>query len=521
MVLLNIWVLLGLLPLYMLYKKHIVKNDTRQTRLLYISLVFMFLAAARPALEQSRTSEHINFQDYTIALDASYSMQADDLKPSRYEVAKKAIKKLIALHPKDRFTIFIFTSNALLISPPTTDTALSLLALDSINPEYILTKSTSIKSLLNTVKKSSQKEKKLLVFSDGGEEHNLNSLLQICKKNDITFYSIAVASPKGAALKKDGVVMKDQYSSIIISRINPMLQELARLSGGEYYQLSSENLDIVNGLSDDISQESSEQKEIEVQHYKELFYFPLLLAFFLYFISVTKLHQLFVLPLLFLLPYPSQAEVFDFYYLLHAKQEVDKKEYIAAVQNLQEVTPSVKVYFNIASLYYKAGHYKKALHYFNMIQTKDRAIKQKIFYAMGNSAVKLKRYDRAKNYYLQALALGEDKDALYNLELLQKLHLKTGVNLIDMMPPKNAQTKKNSSKSTSQDKDDKKQSGGKKSSKRATQSKSGAGSSKKTKQKQQNDTQKKETASSKQKYKTSYKAYEIINKGYTNEKQPW
>lgn len=520
MVLLNIWVLLGLIPLYLLYKKHMVINNKRQTKLLYISLVLMFFAAARPALQESRTSEQINFQDYIIALDASYSMQADDLRPSRYENAKKAIKKLISLHPKDRFTLFIFTSNALLISPPTTDTALSILALDAINPEYILTKSTSIKALLNTVAKSSQKKKKLLVFSDGGEEHNINSLLQICKKNNIIFYSIAVASPKGAALKKDGVIMKDQYSSIIISRINPILKDLAHLSGGEYYELSSESLNFVNGLSDDISEEGSEQKEIEVQHYKELFWLPLLFAFFIYLISVTKLHQLYLLPLLFFIPYPSQANILDFYYLSNAKNNIAKKEYLSAIESLKKAEPSVKLYFNIASLYYKAGHYKKALQYFSMIQTKDKTIKQKIFYAQGNAAVKLKRYDRAKTYYLQALALGEDKDALYNLELLQKLHLKTGVNLIDMMPPKNAQTKKNSSKSTSKNKDEKKQSGAKKSSKRATQSKSGAGDSKNTKQKKQNDAQKK-AASSKQKYKTSYKAYELINKGYTNEKEPW
>ena len=513
------------IPLYLFYKKNIQKSSNpRQTKLLYLSMAFIFLALARPVLQNTLQDEKFDAQEYIIALDASFSMQATDLKPTRYEVAKEAIKKLLQLHQNDRFTLFVFTSNALLISPPTTDTAISISALDAINPHFILTKSTSLKALLESVAKSSFEKKKLIIFSDGGEEHNLNSLLEIAKSANINNFIVATSSEDGAALKKDGHLIKDQYSSIVISRINPILENLAKLSGGEYYTLDSKELSIINKLSDDLRTTTDKTESIKVKTYKELYFAPLLVAMMLFFLSVTKLHQLYIFIPLLLLPQPSEANLLDFYHLAVAKEQYKKGEYLQSAKSFEKMDATVESYFNIATAYYKAHHYKTALEYFSIIESPDASVKQSCFYAMGNCAVKLKRYDRAKNYYLQALALGKDKDALYNLTLLHKLQLKTMVNLIDMLPEKNAHTKKSSSKSTKQQQDDKKQGGAKKKSNRSAQSSAGAGAEKKSKKEKSSQEDKEKNKSSVAKnnnYKMGYKAYEIINKGYTNEQEPW
>jgi len=477
----------------------------------------MFLAMSRPALQDRYVDENFASQDFIIALDASYSMQATDLKPSRYEMAKKAIKKLVKQHPKDRFTLFAFTSNALLISPPTTDSAISLMALDALQPKYILTKSTNINSLFKTIAKLSLKQKRLILFSDGGDEHDVAELAAIAKENNIIPYIVATATQKGAALKKDGRYLKDIYSSLVISKINPSLKELAHSTGGRYYVL--DNLEVVDKLSDDITQKSSKKESIKVKSYTELFYLPLIIAIILYLGAITKLQKFFTLalPLLFF-SHNANASMFDYKHLESAQQYYADHNYTSAAKEFQQLTPSVKSYYNIATAYYKAAHYKTALNYYNQIKTKDPKIKQRIFYNMGNCAVRLKRYDRAERFYIQALALGDDKDALYNLELLRKLHLKTGVNLIDMLPPKNSQTKKNSSKSTSKQKENKKNSGGKNNSNQTAQQSAQSGKQSKKESKSLAFSKNKKNKS---KYKIGYKAYEIINKGYTNEKEPW
>lgn len=480
MVFLNIWVLFALVPLFFLYKKQIQQNNTRQIKLLYLSLVFMFFAAARPALEKSFTDEMFNSQDYIIAIDASFSMQADDLKPTRYELAKQGIEKLLLLHPKDRFTLFAFTSKALLISPPTTDTTISMQALNALNPNYILTKSTSLQTLFQTVAKLSLKNKRLIVFSDGGDENDINKLLTTLKQNNIVLYVVATASVNGSALKKDGKYIKDIKNSLVISRLNPILKNLAHESGGKYFELDS--LSVIDELSNELSKNnSSELSKLKVQSYKELFYIPLLIAFILYLISVTKLHQLIIfLPLIFF-PYKVSAGIFDFYHLEQAQTSYQDKEYKKSAQEFAALTPSVISYYNTAAAYYKAKQYKTALQYYSQIKTPNKDLKANIYYNMGNCAVHLKEYTQAQQYYIYALALNKDEDALYNLNLIRSLHLKTQT--IPAQPSKSSGEEKKAKMSHSQNKKQQDSQSNSSSNRSADQSVSGAGGNKKKKQK--------------------------------------
>ena len=516
MTLLNAWVLFGLIPIYYIYKKH--TTPSKQTKLLYLSLLFMFLAIARPAYENAYVKENFNSHDYIIAIDASFSMQADDIKPTRYILAKQAIKKLIKEHPKDRFTLFAFTSSTLLISPPTTDYEISMMALDALNPNYILTKSTDLKNLFTMIAKLPMKQKNLIIFSDGGDERGLQALVNIVKKSSITPYIVATATKRGAALKKDGKYIKNVKDSIVISKINPMLIDLVNASKGKYYQLKT--LDDITALSNDLRTQQTKKETIEVKTYKELFFIPLFFAIILFFLAVTKFAQkIFIfIPLLLLSPLPSKAGVLDFYHLSQAKQAYSEKNYKESAAMFTKTSPSPKSYYNIATAYYKAGAYKEAVKYYMQIRTKDRLLKHKIYYNLANAAVKLKKYDKAQDYYIYALALYEDADALYNLNLLRKMHLKTTKDVSKMLPHNQSNAQENKQQKNSQKK--KKQSAGKSKNASGNSSKSGSGaaSSKKSKQKIQ-----KLKASKKRKgnYRFTYKAYEKINKGYTDEKEPW
>lgn len=477
----------------------------------------MLIALAQPVLKDSMSTQKFNSQDFIVAIDASYSMQADDLTPTRYEKAKQAIIKLLKMHPKDRFTIFAFTSNALLISPPSTDSSIGIQALETLNPEYILTKSTNLHNLFKSVAKIASKDKKyLIVFSDGGDETDVAELSRVLKKNNIEPYFVATATQKGSALKKEGKYLKDVHSSLVISKINPVLKDLASISDGKYYELDS--LGTIDSLSNDLNKNNShKEQEMKVQSVKELFYIPLTIALILYFISVTKLHQLYLLvPLLLFVPHKAEAGMFDFYYLYKANQNIKELKYVQAASDFKEVEPSVKSYYNVASSFYKAGQYKSALKYYSKIKTPNIKIKEAILYNMGNCAVKLKKYDKAKEYYVQALALLEDKDALYNLNLIRNLRTAKRYEPSKSSQQSSSKNKKNSN--TKQENENKKSGSKKSSSNRdAQQSSSGAGGNKKGK----SGSIKKESSNKKNDYKIGYKAYEIINKGYADEKEPW
>ncbi len=523
MTLLHPWVLFIFIPLYFLYKsdaKSADKQKKRQKNLLYLALMFMLLALCRPVIINAPSEQKFDAKDYIIALDASFSMQADDLKPTRYDEAKRNIARIIKRLSKDRFSIFAFTSNAMLISPPTTDSAISMMALDSLEPKYILTKGTSLLALFQTIAKTSYKEKNLIIFTDGGEDRDLVKLVNICKKNSIIPYIVATGSNSGTTLKKDDKPILDAQKNLVISKINPLLKPLAEKCGGKYYELNADK-DIAQEIINDLQKQNSTiQSTTKVLSYKELFMFPLFAALLSFFLSVTKLHQLFVFVPLFLLPYPSHAaSLLDFYHKDKANQAYKHKEYLSAAKEFLKLSPSPQSYYNSAVAYAKAKSYKKAAELFSQIRSTDPKLKQNIFYNLGNCAVRLKNYNRAKLYYQKALALGFDKDAFYNLSLLYKLRVKEQKNLSDMLRKKNKQKKQ-----TGKQKQDQKKKANKNASsnsnQKASQKSSGSGKNTK-KKKQENQNLQLVKHKNKSKYKLGYKAYELINKGYTNEKHPW
>ncbi len=520
MLFLESWAFFGIVPLALLYRRFSRSERTRQIRLLFASALFMLIALARPVIDNSYVEERFDAHDYIVAIDTSYSMMADDLPPSRYTRAKAAIKKLFALHPKDRFTLFAFTSNALLISPPTTDTAVSTMALEALNPEYILTKSTSLASLFKTVAKLPMKRKDLVLFSDGGDEHDIAALAKIARENGIVLFIVATATQKGAALKKEGRYIKDNSGAIVISKTNPMLPDLADATGGRYYRLADAGS--VETLSKELRNDRTRKEKTRVKSYRELFYFPLLVALVLFLLAVTRLHRRLTLPtfVLLLLPHTAEAGMFDVYYIGQARSQYEQGEYKAAAEAFEKLTPSVESYYNTANAWYKAGRYKKALQYYSQIRTPDPALKRNIYYNMGNCAAKLERYDLAERYYVYALNLGEDADALFNLNLLRRLKPPSKKDLSDMLPPKGGESaKKQRAHAPSKQKQERQNAGGaeksgRAASKQSNASGSGGKSGQKAAAKAKNNRQKTP-------YRFSYKAYERINKGYTDEKEPW
>jgi len=544
MTLLNPWAIALLIPLLFLFKELLLFEKVpdrdfsnigtayqKQNRMLVLVLIFLTIALSRPAFENELSKQKFDANEYIVAIDASYSMSADDLKPSRYEVAKKNIISLLNIDTKNRYAIFAFTTTPLLICPPTTDTAIAINALNSLAPKYIMTKGTSLALLLNAISKLNQDKKNLIIFTDGGDEKNIKKLLNVAKQAAISINVVAVSSKKGTTLKHDNTQIKDENNHLVISRINPILRDLAHLSGGFYYELNSENEDLSSKIYERVLELQNNNKKIQTDiiSYRELYYYPLIVAFIILIASLTKIQKYIPLLSLLLITTPnftSHASILDFYYLKEAKNAYNKKEYLQAVDIFAKVSPSQSSYLNIANSYYKAKNYQMAMRYYAQISSANPKLKQTIFYNMGNCAVKLKRYDRAKNYYQKALALGYDEDAHANLSTLYRLQIKSKIDIADMLPKPNAKEKKNSSKKAEKqkgddnknEKQDAKEQSSSNSNRKASLKTQGAGTNKKSK-KQKDKTSKKAPSTSQ--YKLGYKAYELINKGYTNEKNPW
>jgi Ca-activated chloride channel family protein len=493
-----------------------------QTKMIFISLVFAVIALSRPALNNEINKEHFNANEYIIALDASYSMMMQDIQPSRYLFAEKTIIKLLQADSKNRFSIFVFTTNPLLISPPTTDHQISISALQSFSPEFVLTKGTSLDTLLQQIAKLELNHKTLLLFTDGGEEHQLTHLLKIVKSNAITLNIVAIASSKGALIRKNNRAIKDAQSHLVISRINPILKNLAQQSGGFYMEINSVSDKLSQEILKNLQKQNLQTKELNLKlvSYKELYCFPLFIAFFILLFALTKFQKslaFLVLLVIFFPPTTLKASLFDFHYKKIAKEAYAQQEYEKSIKYLQKISPTQSSLVAIANAYYKSKKYKDALRFYSQVQSKNPHIKSILYYNMANTAFALHKYKRAKSYYLKSLALEYSKEAEENLFLIYKYHLQSKTNVADMLPHVDDKKVSTLTKKSEAKKNNQKQKSSSSQQKVSQGTQGGAGNKMKQKQNKNTTSMQEE----KNKYKMGYNAYELINKGYINEKQPW
>ena len=198
---------------------YLLQNSFKlKIRMHLIILIFVLLSLSRPVVDKYEQNSALKGRDIVIALDISHSMQADDIKPNRYEFAKSCIKELLTQNPNDNIMLMVFTTNQLLLSPPTTDHQLIFTALDSLDLDYILTKGTSLKSLFLKLISMDITDKNLILITDGGDEVDADELVDILDGQTKTLSILALGDASGSTIKNaDNTLLKDADGNLVIS----------------------------------------------------------------------------------------------------------------------------------------------------------------------------------------------------------------------------------------------------------------------------------------------------------------
>lgn len=506
------WFLWLLLPLtvYLFQRQH---QQSLQQNLRWGTLALLIVAVARPVMVQAPTKQTLPAHSIIIALDLSASMKAEDIKPNRAEASRETIKLFLEENIHDQIALIGFTINPLLLSPPTTDHALVSMALESMKSEYILTKGTDLKKLLEKVAKFPDHQKKLILFSDGGDEVINETLIDFAEEENIKVVIIAMATEQGASVQtKEGSLLKDKEGHIVVSKFNSSIRQLATQSGGILIDFDTPQ-ETAQKIESWIEKQKvlKEGLERETHNYFELFFIPTFLALVLLFLSATRF-SLKVVALLALMNINVQADGFDGYYLSRAYQRYENQEYNSTLEELQKIaTPTLESQLTLAHTYYKLEKYKHAKSILKNIKTTNPKVKQQLLYELGNCEAKLAYYEKAKNYYIQALQLGEDEDALHNLNVVifQKNKNSSKVGFTNPSSPQ-------ASNSSNDNVESEEKSASKQEEKTGS---SGGDGSQKSKTSTVKVVQSYDSTPSKR--EMSSKAYDLINEGYIREVKPW
>lgn len=258
----------------------------------YLAFLFLIIALARPQLQADKHNNTQEGIDIILALDTSKSMQLEDLKPNRLEVAKKVARDFVSQRTTDRIGIITFAELSFLHCPLTVDYNIVNNLIKHIEIGSVLEGDgtaigLAITSSLNRLreKNTSSASKIIILITDG--ENNAGSVepvqaIELAKVLGIRVYTIGVGKTgliKVPIQTPFGIIHQQVKSQID----EELLMKVANETGGVYYRATNEK--ILRQIFDKIS--VLEKTKIEVQsyiRYKDIFYIFIIFSLFCLFL---------------------------------------------------------------------------------------------------------------------------------------------------------------------------------------------------------------------------------------------
>lgn len=272
--------------------------------LIIISLFFLIIAIANPQVGSRMQEVRQTGIDVYILLDVSYSMMAEDIKPNRLEKAKFQISNLIRKLRGDRLGLIIFSGQAYVQIPLTTDYSAANLFLSAVDVNSVPQPGTAIGAAItlaiNSFDEKAETNKAIIIITDGEDhEGDFETPLTEASNKEIKIFTIGLGSSTGVPIpvynrqNQPAGFKKDQAGNTVLTKLNEsILIQIASSGNGEYYRGTNydDNLDqIYDRLS---SLEKVEFGVKKVTDYEDRFYYFLIPALFLllveFFISEKK-----------------------------------------------------------------------------------------------------------------------------------------------------------------------------------------------------------------------------------------
>jgi len=245
----------------------------------YIILSALFIAMARPrTFTISQDQDDSKGIDIMLSVDISLSMLAKDLEPDRLTALKNIAKRFVDKRPGDRIGLVLYAGEAFTKVPVTSDHAIILDELESINQSE-LEQGTAIGEGLSVavshLKNSKAKSKIIILMTDGVNtiENAMPPQVgaQLAKSSGIKVYSIGIGTNGYALMPTATDIFGDLvFTEAEVKIDEPVLREIAQTTGGKYFRATSNQS--LEQVYEEINQlEKSELKTTKLYNYQEYF----------------------------------------------------------------------------------------------------------------------------------------------------------------------------------------------------------------------------------------------------------
>lgn len=259
-------------------------NSSRFKRFLFsflgvIAWGYITFSLSLPRVPLSYAPNEVEVNDIFFIVDVSRSMLATDFKPNRLEVAKQKISDFVALRPKDRIGIVMFSEKAFTLLPLSTDLELIQEIISEIKVGFLGSGTNIGDALALGVARAAQsltKNKVIVLLTDGVSNVGVMTPEQAAREaaeKNIKTYTIGIGGAEDAKIPLGSSrVGALRYQNIPGGSIDlKTLQEIADITGGKAYFARNEGA--LGDVLDEI--EKLERTEIKTSNkivYEELYY---------------------------------------------------------------------------------------------------------------------------------------------------------------------------------------------------------------------------------------------------------
>ncbi len=237
-----------------------------------------------------------------IAVDASLSMGARDLKPDRLSNARLLLGAIAEKFADYRIGVVAFAGDAYVQCPLTTDLEAITYFSSSLTPGMLPSQGTDLAAAIETVSGmlSRYGGQKVMVLITDGEDHStgLDTTLKLAAEQNMKIFTIGIGSPDGELIPmtdSSGNTMeykKDKAGKTVVSRLDEAsLIKIASRTGAAYIHYSGPDTaaEEVRRAVSELDLEKSKGKGRN--GFKNRFQWPLAMALLLLLIELTLMEK--------------------------------------------------------------------------------------------------------------------------------------------------------------------------------------------------------------------------------------
>ncbi|MGD9643113.1 MAG: tetratricopeptide repeat protein [Elusimicrobiales bacterium] len=447
--------------------------------LYFIALALLAFSAAGPQWGVELAPVTDLKGNIVIAVDASLSMAARDLKPDRLSNARLLLGAISEKFADYRIGVVAFAGQAYVQCPLTTDQDAITYFASSLRPGMLPEQGTDFSEAVETVlgMLSRYGGQKVMVLITDGEDHSsgLDTALKAAAEQNLKIYTIGIGNPDGDLVPMTdsrGNTMeykKDRQGKTVVSRLDePTLMKIASGTGAAYQRYTDPDsaAEAVRSAVAALDLEKSKGKGRSA--YKNRYQWPLAAALLLLLIELLIMEKGFSFSFnrpSFRLPRFTRGAAVLLLALAGAAQAAgpskdarrgnaayEGKDWQSAVEHYSRAAaknPADKrLTFNVGDAYYRLEDYEKASESFEQAAAGPK-VAARAHYNRGNALFKKGDLAGAIAAYRQALDLDPgDNNAKFNLQKALEQKQKNSCD-------QNKDDKDNKDKKKDQDKKDK------------------------------------------------------------------